>query len=435
MIPQEPWRDLLDQSRGGELLFDVYVKEAGSGWARYDSIVNWVAPEEVDAYVGYRLLGPVQVLFTNMGTYQRELSTYEQTPILESKEGTSHRCVNCHTYANNNPESMFLHTRGEEGTAMLLAQNGQVKKVKTRSDFFPGAASYGAWHPSEKCIALSFNAMAQFFHTTGNRCDVFAFNSDLGLYLIDENRILKVPQIAAKDRIETFPTWSPDGKYLYFSSTEKRWEINDFKEGPIPSYYKDVRFDLMRVSFDIATGTWGTPETVLAADEVGQSVLEPRVSPDGRYVLVSLAEYGCFPVFHKRSNLHFIDLESGTHRPLTINSEQSDSWHSWSTNGRWIVFASKRDTGLFGRIYFSYVDASGQEHKPFLLPQKDPEFYDTCKTNFNRPEFAIKAVSTPQREFLKAIYETEADPVEYDASAGLETLNNTEPPTASVEIP
>ncbi len=414
IIPMEPWHKLLQQARGEELYFDIFGQRGDSQWVQYESIVNTVAPEEVDAYVGYRLLGPVQVLYTNMGTYQRELSSYRQTPILESKEGSSQRCVNCHTYANNNPDSMFLHTRGAEGAAMLVAQDGHAKKVDTRSDFFPSPASYGAWHPKGKIIALSFNSMVQYFHTTGNRCDVFAFDSDIGLYFVDSDRITSSPAIADRDCVETFPTWSPDGSYLYFSSTPKRWKTNNYKEGPVPADYDKIRFDLMRISYDEATDTWGTLETVLSADDVNQSVVEPRVSPDGRYVLVSTADYGCFPVFLTSSDLQLIDLQTGEHRPLTINSDQSDSWHSWSSNGRWIVFATKRDTGLFGRLYISYFDANGQEHKPFLLPQEDPTFYDTCKTNFNAPEFAIKAVSTSQREFLRAIYRTEAIPVQYD---------------------
>ena len=421
VIPPDPWRILLDQSRGCQLYFDVYVQEDGSDWLQFERIVNWVAPEEIDSHVGYRLIGPVQVLFSNMGTYQRELGTYRQTPILESKEGCSQRCVNCHTYANNNPDSMFLHLRGGEGMAMLLAQDGRVRKIDTRSEFFSSPGSYGAWHPNEKSIALSFNSMTQFFHTAGNRCDVFAFDSDIGLYHVESNRIVSCPQISARDRVETFPTWSPDGKYLYFSSTEKRWQANNDQEGPVPSDYDEVRFDLVRISYDAATGNWGSLETVLAADEVSQSIVEPRVSPDGRYVLVTLTDYGCFPVFVNNSDLHVIDLETGTHRPLTINSDQSDSWHSWSSNGRWIVFASKRDTGLFGRLYLSYVDPSGQEHKPFVLPQQDPAFYDSCKTNFNAPEMAIKAVSTAQREFLRAIYESEAIPAQYDIPPGRET--------------
>lgn len=418
IIPLEPWRELLDQSRGGELYFDVYTRRSNTDWLQFDSIVNRIAPEEIDSHVSYRLIGPVAVMSSNMGTYQRELGTYRQTPILESLEGDSQRCVNCHTYANNNPDNMFLHLRGGEGTSMLLAQHGHARKIDTRSDFFPSPGSYGAWHPNEKIIALSFNAMAQYFHTTGNRCDVFAFDSDIGLYLVEDNEIVSTSQISAAEHVETFPAWSPDGKYLYFSSTEKRWEPSNYEEGLVPDNYDEVRFDLMRISYDAETGSWGSLETVLAADELGQSIIEPRVSPDGRYVLVSAADYGCFPVFLDSSDLHLIDLHTGTHRPLTINSDLSDSWHSWSSNGRWIVFASKRDTGVFGRLYISYFDPTGQEQKPFLLPQEDPNFHDTYRTNFNAPEFAVKAVSTPQRELLRAIYRTEPVAVKYQLPEG-----------------
>jgi hypothetical protein len=307
---------------------------------------------------------------------------------------------------------------------MLLVQNGRVKKIDTRSEFFSSPGSYGAWHPNAKTIALSFNAMVQFFHTAGNRRDVFAFESDIGLYHVETNRIVSCPAISRNDRVETFPTWSPDGKHLYFSSAPKRWEPSHGDEGPVPSDYDQVRYDLMRIPYDADSGTWGQLETVLAADDVGLSIVEPRVSPDGRYVLVTMAQYGCFPVFVNNSNLYLIDLETGTHRPLAINSDRSDSWHCWSTNGRWIVFASKRDTGLFGRIYISYFDEAGTAHKPFVLPQQDPAFYDSCQINFNAPELAIKAVSTPQREFLRAIYDSETIRAEYDLPPGRESRDS-----------
>ena len=69
-----------------------------------------------------------------------------------------------------------------------------------------------------------------------------------------------------------------------------------------------------------------------------------------------------------------------------VNSDKSDTYHSWSSNSRWFVFASKRDDGLYGKPYFCYVDRQGRAHKPFCLPQKDPSFYDQCLKSFNAPE-------------------------------------------------
>jgi len=41
---------------------------------------------------------------------------------------------------------------------------------------------------------------------------------------------------------------------------------------------------------------------------------------------------------------------------------------------------------VFTRLFISYVDADGTVHKPIVLPQKDPAFYESCLLTFNTPE-------------------------------------------------
>ena len=36
--------------------------------------------------------------------------------------------------------------------------------------------------------------------------------------------------------------------------------------------------------------------------------------------------------------------------------------------------------------YFAYIDKDGQGHKSFVLPQRNPEFYDYFYKSFNIPE-------------------------------------------------
>jgi len=69
-----------------------------------------------------------------------------------------------------------------------------------------------------------------------------------------------------------------------------------------------------------------------------------------------------------------------------FNSDNVESWHSWSSNGHWVVFSSRRRDGLFMDAWIGYVDEKGAPHKPFLLPQKDPDFYDSFLFSFNVPE-------------------------------------------------
>ena len=71
-----------------------------------------------------------------------------------------------------------------------------------------------------------------------------------------------------------------------------------------------------------------------------------------------------------------------------LNSDDVESYHSCSSNSRWLVFSSRRDDGLYTKPYFSYIDEDGRAHKPFLLPQKNPRrYYDSQMYAYNIPEF------------------------------------------------
>jgi hypothetical protein len=100
-----------------------------------------------------------------------------------------------------------------------------------------------------------------------------------------------------------------------------------------------------------------------------------------------------------------MELATRKLRRLEVNSDQADTWHSWSSNSRWVVFSSKRIDGLFARPHFSYVDELGKFHKPFVLPQADPSFYGFCLNTFNVPELMRGPVTIKESELIRAIVE------------------------------
>ncbi|MBN2476073.1 MAG: PD40 domain-containing protein [Pirellulales bacterium] len=402
VLPPERWQGLLERNRGNALHLDVYVRGQDGRWCGFDRITNRIAPEAIDSYLVYRRLKPVHNVYTNMGTYQRHVGTFRETPVLRSGPA-SLRCVNCHTFVNNDPETMCLHIRGKDGAAMILARGGTTAKIDTRTQLNRAPAAYTAWHPSGRLAVFSSIEIVQFHHAVGESRDVFVHASDLALYRVDTRRVTSAPQIADPDHLETFPAWSPDGKYLYFSSAKRVWPEGLKDRNVLPLSFRKARYDLMRIGYDVATGTWGTLEPVLLADDLDASLNEPRVSPDGRFLLFCASEYGCFPVFQRSSDLHMLELASGRHWQLEINSPRSDSWHCWSANSRWIAFASKRRDGLFGRVYFSYVAPDGKVHKPVLLPQEDPTFYDRFLDNFNAPELITGPIRVAEEDWLQAI--------------------------------
>jgi hypothetical protein len=146
---------------------------------------------------------------------------------------------------------------------------------------------------------------------------------------------------------------------------------------------------------------------VLSSKDTGLSIAMPRVSPDGRWLIFCMCEYGYFPPWQQSSDMYIMDLKSAEetsryeYRRLGINSDQSESWHSWSSNSRWIVFSSKRDYWVFTRSYLSYVDESGKVYKPLVLPQKDSEFYDYCLETFNTPEFVTGPIAATRDKILR----------------------------------
>lgn len=407
-IPPRRWRQLLERNRGNKLTFEICVRQADGRWARFEPIENTIADVDIDRYLCYRLIRPIYIIRVNVAIYQRDVETFEESVVVNNQSfGRGGGCVNCHTFAPGHPDQMILHSRGSgelsDLNGMIVARQGQVRKVDSRKLVRDAAsrrgrvtkslAGYAAWHPNGRVAAFVAGEMMQFFHAVGENRDVFNGESDLALYHADSNTVTTVPQIARGDRVETFPTWSPDGRYLYFCSAD-----------PMPKdRYREVRYDLVRVRYDADSGQWGDVEPVLSAKETGMSVVEPRISPDGRWLLFCMCEYGEFPPFQPSSDLYLMELATRRYRRLEINSPRSESWHSWSSNSRWIVFASKRSDGIFARLYFSYIDDHGLAHKPLVLPQKDPTFYDRFLKTYNVPELTPTPVPVTERAMAKAI--------------------------------
>ncbi len=132
---------------------------------------------------------------------------------------------------------------------------------------------------------------------------------------------------------------------------------------------------------------------------MGKSASFPRISPDGRFLLYTLSDYGNFSIWHHESDLKMIDLQTGDSISTNqINSSRTESYHSWSSNSRWIVFSSRRGDGLHTRPYFAHVNADGTFSKPMLLPQRNPqEYYRELFYSYNIPELVKSEVTLSAR--------------------------------------
>jgi len=401
-VPPRPWRRLLEASRGRPLQAEVFV-QTDDRWQRFQTLTSRVAEEDIDGWLVYRRVGPIHNFWRRTDVYQRDLAGFKTSAVLQS-DSIRHGCINCHSFPANDPGRMLIGLRSHTlGRGTLLADGDTAVKLQT-------PFGYTAWHPSGRIAAYSVNKVRQFFHAAGPEVrDVIDVDASLAYFCVDARRSKNVPRAADGNRLATYPGWSPDGRYLYYSSAPFLW--TDRNASP-PERYAEVKYDLMRIRYDIDSDRWGEPETVLASAKTGLSILMPRISPDGKLLLFCMCRYGCFPAYQPTSDLYLMRLPEGTYEKLPINSEFSEAYHSWSSNSRWIAFSSKRQGGFLTRCYLSYVDETGRAHKPFVLPQKDPTFYESFLENICVPELVTGPVGVRESTLARAARSRDALPVD-----------------------
>lgn len=393
-IPVRKWRKFLEDSKGKEYSIDIFVKDKNGQWSKYRSVTNTVSVEPIDPYITYRLLYPGYESWNEITIKQRNLTNFSEHSVIENSVADQN-CVNCHTYNNGMSDDFLFHMRGSHGGTYFY-KNGKFTKFNLKTAEMKNGAVYPRWHPSGRFVAFSSNRIIQQFHAVlDKKVEVSDLESSLVIYDVQKNQMSDVKLPDKEKYMDTYPEWSPDGSYLYFCRAEQ--VLAEFN-------YQDVHYNLYRVPFDTSSVRFGEPELVFDAAAIGKSVSFPRISSDGRYLVMTIHNYGCFPIWHMEADLWNVDLQTFNTSQLSLNSDMTDSYHSWSSNGRWLAFSSKRIDGRTARFFISYIDDNGRSGKPFILPQKDPEFYGRFLKSFNLPELSTLRIKTNPGQIRKAAF-------------------------------
>jgi len=385
-IPQKKWRLLLEEAKGDTVFTDVYVKKSGI-WMLFTTRKNPVAIEEIDPYITYRLIEPSYVDYEGMTLQQRDLTNFEEVVLYNNmmlSDGDNGQCVNCHSVQDYNRSgcSQFHVRQNYGGTVLTLGS--EVRKVNLSTEHTLSAGVYPAWHPMKRLIAYSVNETGQVFHTRDiQKVEVLDFASDLILYDIEGNNVYDID--CRPDEFETFPAWSPDGCMLYYSSAHYEQQTDDI-DAELGVEYKTLKYNIYRRRFDSDTMKFGRREMVFDASAIGKSAVLPRVSPDGRYLLFALADYGNFHIWHKSSDLYVLKLSAGDLEKIAMasdiseavyplveaNSDEAESYHSWSSNGRWILFSSRRMDGIIPDCLLLILTKKGGPIVRLLFRKRTP---------------------------------------------------------------
>lgn len=428
-IDADEWKELTHEAQDGDIKVEIWTRQHDGNWLQYEPFAIHVSAYEIDSYLTYRLIPPSYVAYEEIIIEQRDLTSFDTREIYNTRKVIDNehgQCINCHSFQNYRTDRWLFHARKDWG-GTIISDHGRIRKVDLKRPETISAGVYPAWHPELNLVAFSTNKTAQLFHTKDlGKIEVFDAASDLILYDPETDEVTTISN--REDQLECFPTWSPDGKWLYYTSANVPFDIHaadPTQEAMIR--YDSIRYDLCRKSFDPVTRQWGETEMVYEASADSMSVSLPRLSPDGHRLVFAMGSWGCFHVWHADADIYMIDvdsipakteaLENISETPETVgkksvrphplkalNSDRSESYPTFSSNGHWVMTASRRVDGNYTRPYIAHFDpATGQCAKPFEVPQHSPAFYDRGFKSFNRPEFTIEPIRNNCNDIAHAI--------------------------------
>lgn len=399
-FPLKEWKRLLAGIKGGKIEIEITASDKGRNATKFDPIKMYVSSETIDPFLCYRLLYPGYRSWVEMKIVQRSLEDFNEYSLFENQL-LDDNCVNCHSFRQNNPDRFLIHVRGSKGGTYFY-DGKKLTRTSLKTKEMQANTVYPAWNPAGRYVAFSSNKTVQSFHMRPEKnIEVYDLFSSLVIYDTERNEMFPCNDKDTIKYMETFPCWSADGNYLYYCRAPQVSKDSDITK---------VRYDLVRKSFDKVSGLFGNTETVFDAISKEKSVSLPAVSPDGKYLIFVLHDYGTFSIWHREADLYILDLQNGKAERMRLNSDETESYHSWSSNGKWIVFSSKRGDGLTARPYISYFESPENTGKPFVLPQKDPSLYLRLEKTFNRPEFVTGKIPVGPRDFEEVSEDTPLKP-------------------------
>lgn len=418
-IAPKIWKKMLEAGRGRRIKYEIFVKQKND-WTALKPFENEISEDPVDSHITYRLIPPGYDVYAGVELCERNLESFDERVFFRSRLVAEKACANCHLCQNRDPKTTMFHLRNSGSETIFTWQN-KTFKVNLGAQGLEGGCTYAHWHPTLPLVAFSVNKARQFFHTVSlNRTNVLDFLSDLVLFDLEKNQLIWI-RPKGDDEFETMPFWSEDGNTLYYSSVRLALKSprndTDARARELSQNQEAVYYNLMAVSFDQKTWSFGEPKIIFDAGAMKKSAIFPRESPDGKFIMFTLLNTGTLPIWRPDSDLWLLDRSTGKARPLTeVNSPRAEGYHVWDSSGRWFLFSSRRGDGLYTRLYLAHFDSQGKAGKPFLLPQIDPVQADLKMKSYNVPEIMTGPVQMKSNEMINAVFDQIPQKASFDST-------------------
>lgn len=323
-------------------------------------------------------------------------------------------CANCHSFTTDGRTlAMDLDgPAGDKGTYAIapVARETRIEQqhVITWNSFAgkpPGHKTIGflsSISPDGRYVVTTLNESVYVQNFTDYRfLQVFyPTRGILGYYNRATGQIHALPGADDPRYVHCDPAWTPDGKEVIFARAPAK--------DPYPPGYKSaqypndpaevqIQYDLYRIAFNEGRG--GKPQPIAGASGNGMSNTFPKVSPDGKWIVFVRCRNG--QLLRPDSELWIVPARGGTARRMRCNTPRMNSWHSFSPNGRWMVFSSKANTP-YTQMFLTHVDEQGNDSPAIWIP-------DSTAANraVNLPEFVhvpydqFASIQVPAAQYLR----------------------------------
>ncbi len=366
-----------------------------------NSIVFHTSADRVDASVFFRQV-PLPFLATPEGfskTRWRLGDIADEDPPAVVMSGLPF-CASCHLFSKDGSRfsmEMNYHNDGGAQVIKTVSRDMQLSAgdFMTWSDFpRPGVLPatrglFGRMSPSGDYLAASVHEIsyAALIDDIAFSQLFFPTYGVLAIYDTAHKKIQLLPGADNYAYVQADPNWSPDERYIVFARAPTKnsvhKDISNVAPHPVDGDIYEmnkrfsIQFDLYRVPFHQGKG--GEPVPLQGASQNGMSNYFARYSPDGKWIVFTQSRSGI--MLQPDSNLFIIPAEGGAARRMRCNRALFNSWHSWSPNGRWLLFSSKVNTP-YTEIFVTHIDENGVDTPPVRLSRFSDGQYAA-----NVPEF------------------------------------------------
>lgn len=174
--------------------------------------------------------------------------------------------------------------------------------------------------------------------------------------------------------VQSSPAWAPDMENVVFSrapynrDTSLEAQENVVLDMRFAEDYinreKDFKYDLYCVPWNEGKG--GEPVAIEGTSNNGHSNYFARYSPDGKWIVFCKAKN--FMLLQSDSKLYIMPAKGGKPRLMNCNTNEMNSWHSFSPNSKWMVFSTKY-FGPYTQLFLTHIDENGNDTPPIWLEQ------------------------------------------------------------------